>query len=297
MIDKGLAYEIPDFNSSQYEGLIDTLQKGTCLFIGAGVSKLAGFKTWDELRTKMVEYYWTEKDKIPFFKREKFDRSFCENLKKHENIIEAFDYLYNIDKDLFISGIKGIFEVDERHISNKVYELLKKLDNGKNFIVTTNIDKSLQKYWEIPDDRISISPIFTNPPKYINYLHGRIDFEETWILTQAQYNEGYSFKDNPCMNFLAHIFESYNVLFIGYGLREDEIMQAILKTGKRKLHYWLEPYSRNKRDFLEIRGTNLRENYNIMFIPYSIDKDDYEGLYNAIDLLSMAMTKKGRPQL
>jgi hypothetical protein len=93
-----LIYEVPDFNSTQYEGLTDTLQNGTCLFIGAGVSKLAGYKTWDELRTEMVEYFWTEKDKMPFFKREKFDRSFCENLKKHENIIEAFDYQREVSK-------------------------------------------------------------------------------------------------------------------------------------------------------------------------------------------------------
>ena len=245
----------------------------------------------------MIEYFWRGKDKIPFSEREKFDRSFCENLKKHENIIEAFGYLYKIDKKLFIFGIKGIFEADERNISSKVYQLLKKLDKGNSFFVTTNIDKSLQRCLEIPDDRISISPIFTNPPKYISYLHGRIDFEVTWVLTRAQYNKGYYVEDAPCTNFLTHIFESYNVLFIGYGLNEDEIIQPILKTGKRKLHYWLEPYSRNTRDFLEIRGTNLRENYNIMHIPYSIEKDDYEGLYKVINMLSMAMTKKGSLQL
>ena len=292
-IDKELTYETSDFNSSQYEDLVGTLEKGTCLFMGAGVSKLAGYKTWDELRKEMVEYFWKEKDKRPFSEREKFDLSLCENLKKHGDIIEVFDYLYYKDKGLFVSGVKDIFKVDERSMSIKIYQLLKKLDNGKSFFVTTNIDKGLQKYLEIPDDRISISPRFTNPPKYINYLHGRIDFEETWILTRAQYNKGYYDEDAPCMNFIAHIFESYNVLFIGYGLREEEIMQAILKTGKRKLHYWLEPYSRNKRDFLEIRGTNLKENYNIVLIPYSIDKDDYEGLYKVINRLSMSITKKG----
>lgn len=288
MIDKELIYEMPDFDSSQYEGLIDTLQNGTCLFIGAGVSKLAGYKTWDELRTEMVEYFWKEKDK------RLFDLSFRENLKKHGDIIEVFNYLYHTDKYMFISGVKEIFEADEKCTSAKVCQLLKKFDIGNSFFVTTNIDKGLQKYLEIPDDRISICPRFTNPPKYINYLHGRIDFEETWILTGAQYSKGYYVEDAPCMNFLTRIFEGYNVLFIGYGLREAEIMQAILKTGKRKLHYWLEPYYRNKRDFLEIRSTNLKENYNIMLIPYSIDKDDYEGLYEVIDRLSMAITKKER---
>src|SRR3989304_1781774 len=133
VIDKELIYEIPDFNSSQYEGLIDILQNGTCLFIGAGVSKLAGYKTWDELRTEMVEYFWKGKDKRPF------DLSFCEKLKKHGDIIEVFDYLYHKDKDLFISRVKDIFEADERSTSVKVYQLLKKLDKGKSFFVTTNI--------------------------------------------------------------------------------------------------------------------------------------------------------------
>ena len=285
-----LIHAIPNFNSPEYENLIGTLQNGTCIFIGAGVSKLAGYKLWDELKNKLVDYFWEKRKEMPG----ELDYSLCNNLKIHEAIIETFDYLYIMDRELFISGVKEIFDTDERNSSNEIYQFLNKLNNGNSFFVTPNIDRGLQKYLGIPNEHISIYPTFTNPPKHINYLHGRIDFEDTWILTSEQYIKGYKAYDNdtPCMNILTHIFESYNILFIGYGLREDEIMQAILKTGKRKLHYWLEPFSRNTKDFIKIRSTTLKGNYNIMLIPYSIDKNDYEELHKVIDLLYMEITKK-----
>ena len=44
-------------------------------------------------------------------------------------------------------------------VTNKIYELLNKLNNNKNFFVTTNIDRGLQKYLGLPDEGVSINPI------------------------------------------------------------------------------------------------------------------------------------------
>ena len=188
--------------------------------------------------------------------------------------------------------MKDIFNSDERNVSNEVYQTINKLNNnGKNFFVTTNIDKGLQKYLGMTDAKVAIYPKFSNPPKFINYLHGRIDLENSWILTSGQYNQGYYYDNVPCMSFLTQIFESYSVLFIGYGLREKQIQEAISKTGKRKTHYWLEGWKRNTQDDLEIRRTNLKENYNITLISYSVDKNDFDELYEVVDLLYREMIK------
>ena len=53
---------LPDFNNPKYENLILSLQKGTCIFTGAGISKLGGYKLWDELRDEMVDYFWKNKE-------------------------------------------------------------------------------------------------------------------------------------------------------------------------------------------------------------------------------------------
>lgn len=284
--------EMPDFSDSQYEDLILSLINGACIFFGAGISKFAGYKLWKELRDALVDYFWNKKGDLSSFylSNHNFDYSMCENLKKH-NIIQAFDYLHSINSKLFITGIKDIFEMDSKDNNNEIYQFLKRLNNGKNIFITTNIDNGFQKYLGLPDKKISISPPNNiNSPKLITYLHGRIDKENTWIFTTSQYNKVYEGKA-PCMKYLKKVFRDRVVLFIGYGLREDEILRAINLTDKLKAHYWLEEYSRSNIDDLKIRSTSLRENYNIRLIPYCIDnRNRFELICEIIDSLYRNVT-------
>lgn len=128
---RDLKHGIPDFNIPKYENLILSLQKGTCIFTGAGISKLGGYKFWEELKDEMVDYFWKNKGKLTFKKRSDLDLSLCENLKKHGDIIETFDYLYLLNSSLFISGIKDIFYADSMRVSNKVFQVLNQLTSGK----------------------------------------------------------------------------------------------------------------------------------------------------------------------
>ena len=103
-----LKRRIPDFSVPKYENLVLSLQKGTCIFTGAGISKLGGYKLWDELKNEMVDYFWMNKGKLPFKKRRDLDLSLCENLKKHGDI-----YLRMLDKrspDFDKKHIRSIME-------------------------------------------------------------------------------------------------------------------------------------------------------------------------------------------
>ncbi len=285
---------MPDFNDEKYRELLYALSKGLCIFYGAGVSKLAGYKTWEELRKEMISYFWKNKDALPNEKKKKFDRTILDNLSKHPKIIETFDYLYYTDKNLFTSGIKKIFKEDEEKSSNEIFEILNKIRQGNTFYVTTNIDKGLQNYLGLKENMVSIFPNLSNPPSIINYLHGKIDKEDTWVFTTDQYNKGYSSDKSPCKEFLTKLFEDYNVLFIGYGLNEDDITRTISSTQKRKSHWWLEGVYRGNQDSIEIKSTKLRENYNIKLIPYSIEYDEYSVLKDVLNKLYLAIINKIR---
>ncbi len=292
---KDIQFErIPNFYLPVYEHLINVLRKGACIFFGAGVSKIAGYKLWEELKVKMVEHFWANRDRLGGEKKRKFDYSFCQNLKQHEHIIEAFDNLYILNEDLYISGIKSIFDSDKKNTNNQIFKLLFKLNTGNSFYITTNIDKGFQNYAKIREHNVSIYPFFSNPPKLINYIHGRINDEKTWIFTKEKYMEGYSLDSSPCMEFLKQIFDNYSVIFFGYGLREEEIMMAMAKTKKKRQHYWVEPIYRNKIDYLKIRSTSLKKNYNITMVPYSIDSLGHEAIIKVIESLNMAKKERWR---
>lgn len=288
----GLMQEMPDFESPEYEDLLLALINGICIFIGAGISKLAGYKLWEELRNEMIEYFWKNREQISLERRDKIDSSLCKKLRKHADIIEAFDYLFITDRNLFRYGIKEIFEANENESSDKIFQSLSKLRHKRNFFITTNIDRGLQRYLGLIDEFVDIYPILNNPSKMINYLHGRIDKENTWIFTREQYNSGYLHNTSPCMDFLIRIFENHNVLFIGYGLREDDIKRVLSLTRTKKSHWWLEAFDRDSQDFLKIRSTTLKNNYNITLVPYSIETDGHDALYSVLDNLYNAMTQK-----
>ena len=55
---------IPDFSNPVYQNLINDIEKGTCIFLGAGVSKLAGYKLWRELCDDIIETFWKQRKKL-----------------------------------------------------------------------------------------------------------------------------------------------------------------------------------------------------------------------------------------
>lgn len=273
-----------DFTDIKYQNLIEILKSGTCVFFGAGISKLAGYRLWEELKYGMVDYFWGNRKKISFQNKINFDFSMTQNLKNHTDIIEAFDYLYFLDRNLFDDGIREIFTHDGKNENTAVYHELSKLNNKNNFFITTNIDRGFERYLGIDKNMTNVFPNFDNERMpLLTYLHGRIDDNSSWVFTRNQYHKAYLGESQPCTKVLKKIFERHSVLFIGYGLMDMEIKQAILMTSKRKAHYWLEATSRNTEDSLSIRATTLKENYNIELISYSIDGG---GHYVAIDLLN-----------
>lgn len=284
---------IPDFTKPKYHNLVDTIKNGTCVFFGAGVSKLAGYRLWDELKYEMINYFWENRKRIISQRKLELDFSLVQNLKKHPDIIEVFDCLYVLDKFLFNDGIKEIFSKDEKKEKPAIYHELGKLNNNNNFFITTNIDKGFERFLGIAKKRINVFPSFnSNDVPLLTYLHGIIDDSTTWVFTRNQYDSAYIIDSKPCTLFLKDIFEKYSVLFIGYGLMDFEIKQAISLTSKRKEHYWLEATSRSMTDHLSIRATTLQENYNIQLISYSVDGQGHSVILKLLNQLHSATEKR-----
>ena len=283
--------KIPDFGSSEYHSLVDNLIKGTCIFLGAGVSKLAGYRLWTELCDGIIDAFWEERHKLRNVNKD-FTYSTKESLKnkKQENPIQVLDYLYLTDRKLFENALENIFEKDRKKEKTKVYEELTPLVRpGKNVFVQTNIDKSFQRFFRIQDNDVSINPYFSKGPKTLNYLHGRIDKKKTWVFTSNQYFMNYLDENSQTFNFLVDLFKANNVLFIGYSFRDFEVKQAIWKSRSSsggKKHFLLVEYDELKREVLEINEINYRETYGIYFIKYNIENDGPELLLDVIKELS-----------
>jgi hypothetical protein len=257
--------EIPNFTDPQFDDLLDNLSRGACIFFGAGISKLAGYKLWNELAKELIARFERRKRDIPTALLDQFDHGVRLYLKNAQNEIEIFDHLFHLSNAVFYDEIENIFLEDEKISTYVAYNQLSKFLNGKNFFLTTNIDRGYQAYLGLDNSNVAIVPYFTRPPMPINYLHGRVDQKDSWAFTGAQYYKFYYDSDAPCRKFLTYVADNFTILFIGYGLRERDILDCLRSAGKKRKHYWLESSHRDKQSYLKIKSTCLREDYNMTF--------------------------------
>ena len=115
---------IPNFTEPEYEDFINKVINGCCIFLGAGFSKLVGFKLWDELADELVEIFWEKKQKSKIENNKlQFTYSIKENMKRRNDKIIVLDYLYHLDQDLFYCSIEKIFKDDRKHINYQPIEM------------------------------------------------------------------------------------------------------------------------------------------------------------------------------
>ncbi len=260
-----------------------------CIFLGAGVSKLSGYPNWQDLAYKLIDRFWKRRQEIKE-KGKAYTNSDCEALRESinkNNIVNVFTYLEDLNKGIYIEELKKIFNECEEKEDKKIFASIKMFSEFVDFFITTNIDRGLEKYLGLEEKYISIvsgSDTFRNLEdingKKIYYLHGRIDKPETWVFTREQYDSNH-FKPGYCTSFLEYVFENFNVIFIGYGLKEIEVLKNLI--GSNQKHYRVEPTYDKRNDDLKIEATIGKNTYNIELIPYNVEEKGEEYLVEFLD--------------
>lgn len=229
-----------------------------CLFIGAGVS--AGCKTgsgmippsWDRLVEELCKRYQMEG---PLEGLGLLERAELVDRKRKELGIEDADFAIEVAQH--VDCISG-----EYVNHSKVHETISDLEPG--LIVTTNYDRIIERYlngttdvgfnvWSYPGrvDQLTVNSqcsakdtlgdfVRSGSPLIIK-LHGGVpDIGEDstpsadpeggadLVFSYRSYREAYG-PASPIPPFLRAVFVNYQVIFIGYSLR-DEVLKDILDS-------------------------------------------------------------------
>lgn len=280
-------------------------------FVGAGVSQLGGCPDWDEFANAALKF---------FVKKKKLSHAQLDQIFSLSSRVKLSMAL-ELEKqhDLSIE-FKELLEpsVVKKKTGDEVYANLSKLATT---FVTTNYDDWLNQNpptafradkfpssSKPPDisrhpfyKRSDISVENLDVPNAVFHIHGSIRDRGSMVLTTVDYLDRYSSHridgkgnhENPFLTFLQTLFQLKNVLFIGYGLNELEVLEYIVQKGiemppnndEEPRHYVLQGFFSHEIELARSLESYFRQ-FGIGLLPFSRDEDGWAQLVMVIEYLA-----------
>jgi len=292
------------------EGLREAALLGNLVpFIGAGVSRLAGCSSWvsfaDNALRSLASSGCISHAQLAQIAQlaPRVKLSIARQLATEHN--QKIDFAKAIYED------KGAPPASER--GRRVYCALSKL--AKTF-VTTNYDQWLDREMlsiSLPSGEDESQPktlerrvihqvaefipaILSEGQSTVVHLHGSILDPDRMIVTTRDYLRHYandrltvsSGIENKVLTFLSVLFRSKNVLFVGYGLEELEILEYVIQKAGRPpnnegaRHYILYGLFSHEQQVAQSLSKYYAE-FGIEFLPYLKDNKDWDQLIDVLE--------------
>ena len=304
-----------------------------CIFFGAGASMVYGMPGWREFSERYLDYVIRVINKkeliINHYTKQKLLQS--NDHLQILSICESLVNLYNIHNERK-NFLKETFCIPPTQINgilagNRFYNVLKSI-NAK--YITTNYDNLFDHYVqnELPSAAgasiktpIASTKLTGNVYGDIDiireqkqlahiildgdvvHIHGCISKDDkcdSLIITREDYLKRYynlDGKENAHNHFLSELFNTYTVLFIGYGLQELEILKYMFKntyqSGANKRYIILEAYP-SDYEYIKIYENYLGQ-YNVNIIPYDMTDFGYQGIVQLLDKIRDTKVKLLKP--
>lgn len=259
------------------------LQNRSILFIGAGISKIAGCYDWSSVVRELINHP-DIKIKI---QTDNIDGS---KLSKDEWIEYCLRTLQRVNKENEYWGIlRKAIQWDVVLYQKNYLPLVKNVKQIKPFpkVITTNIDDCLEN-----TQLFNLSNIYYEPADFIIvnfngeaifHIHGYRDDLKNALWTRSSYISRYS--DPTFKNFLLGVFSCHSIIFLGYGLSEIEIKNIIFEANSRNNNSDIEHFALiPTEDNLVLQDISvLKELYKINVITYGTRDELHNFLTQWVD--------------
>jgi SIR2-like domain len=288
----------------EYETLLKIIEKEECaIFIGAGLSKPSGYPSLQDLLHEMAKVA-----SIDELQKKEVDKHWAEDFQVIKD---------KLGREEYRECLKRIFDHTKRDVPYNPI-LINILNIPFCAFVTTNFDPCLEfatMNLPISSGRYSYSypnlPITKLTDKHIYHPHGYIDPEipdsvTSIILSQDEFNDAYNVT-MVTSAFFNVLFGELDVLFVGFGWNDIEILNVLEKTKhlreigeniatKRELKLSRERYKFALIDKDTYEKDKNQENYigklGIIPIPYVITENNHHQLIQIIEDIQRETSKK-----
>ncbi|MGI0081301.1 MAG: SIR2 family protein, partial [Nitrososphaerales archaeon] len=193
------------------------------VFVGAGISRLAGCPGWDQMANMVLKQLVP--NGIDYHELSQLTR--IADPRRRLSLAKIIAEKHNLP-----INYEAIFKATKSN--GDVYSYLNLFDSA---FVTTNYDKNL-----VPSSRVAepesdwrfyrrehLLGVHLDKNGNVLHLHGCLDDPRKMVVTTRDYLEHYSSKEVGA--FLPDLFARKTVLFLGYGLEEIEVLEYIVRKG------------------------------------------------------------------
>lgn len=262
------------------QGIIDAVNnEELAVFIGAGASRLAGCKGWDELAKSLT--------------RRCFDESLI-NYKEKEaiNRIEGSRKVITICKGLmtqkgkwpaFLEEMQRALGEDKEIDAPNVYDDIYKL---RGVFVTTNADTLFHRCFTGQHIHFRLEDLDADniAKRNLYHLHGCISEPDTMVFTLQEYFTRY--QKPAFQSFLQKLFSTYTVLFVGYGLEEYELLEQLCRHSHREQQearrFMLKPFYSGEDRLLQFEQTYFQDMH-VIVKGFQKDETGYAQLEHVLE--------------
>lgn len=283
----GQHVSLPEMNwkeqrSDKWQRLIPLIRNGCCIFVGAGIPKLIGFPTWEEMVKQMLEYTWESKGSFNIKKFELSEKIELDDMISKEKLSRVLTFCKGRFKkngriEEYYKKLEELFNDKEKceNIRNDGYAELAKL-GVRSFFVQTNVDRSLEIYIKKAKSvdvfvNVSLPSVKSISASSMIYLHGVITNKSSLILTDDEYNAFYQ-TDINFTTFVQELFATHDVIFLGYGLNDKEILDNIIKSGNGRARFLAVGKTVREETKNKMFAEYLSQHYGVEIIEYDIEK-------------------------
>lgn len=257
------------------EYLSQVQERRAVLFIGAGVSAIAGCRSWEEVREQLIEI--KEINEIAQRGNKK---------PTTKEIITLAMMLSRTDgkRKHYESILRGSIRPEPNAYSMLYVPFIKtlKMIDPLPPIITTNIDSCLEdtglfeldrSYYredEMKQEYLSCGSIF--------HIHGYREHEGDQVWTLPDYSKRYSKPE--FQRFIEHIYTHYTILFLGSSLNDDDLLKLFSAYSAEShehsniMHYALMPDDADKNSAL------FEKLYKITIVRYG-ESERFVGMMSA----------------
>lgn len=251
----------------------------------------------EELQSKMLEMYEnlfrvriSDEEKM-YSKIENLDELSSDDLYGLKEYIRKrqINETINNPDEIF----KKLYDINAVYVTTNyddVFDILSSNDDNINENLKDNkiLNKSKKVFYLEEDfkERLNTKKIENGQ---VYHIHGSINKIEDMVVSNEDYISRYWKEKNSFKAFLEYIFNNYNIIFIGYGLEELEILnymfegdKSIIDKNKNKRILITNSYNNDENKKVSLLKDYYKENYNINICCYDITNHGYKELKDVI---------------